>query len=225
MERQIVTLFRVDAAGRLLAVNEPDAPLAPRLFVGRTSDGDCYRFRHDLPDEVVTEIEIILADEPVLADIRDPPVTLTRLLARLEAHIPVVRVWQGPAWYVPHALTWTSDIETVAVTAASIGEAHFPWLRQELIDIQPCHAVIVDGQAVAVCWSARTSMVAAEAGVETAEGFRGRGYAAVAVAAWARAVQESGRRPLYSTSWDNIASQGVARTLGLELYGADLHIT
>ena len=47
-------------------------------------------------------------------------------------------------------------------------------------------------------------------------------HAAAVVAAWAAAVRASGRLPLYSTSWDNVASQGVARKLGLVLYGADL---
>jgi hypothetical protein len=33
-----------------------------------------------------------------------------------------------------------------------------------------------------------------------------------------------GQVPLYSTSWENLASQGVARRLGLQLYGVDLSI-
>jgi hypothetical protein len=45
------------------------------------------------------------------------------------------------------------------------------------------------------------------------------------VAAWARAIRESGGEPLYSTSWDNKASRGVARKLGLLLYGEDLHLS
>jgi hypothetical protein len=35
-------------------------------------------------------------------------------------------------------------------------------------------------------------------------------------------VRRENRIPLYSTSWDNAASRGVARRLGLVLYGADL---
>jgi mono/diheme cytochrome c family protein len=64
-----------------------------------------------------------------------------------------------------------------------------------------------------------------EAGVETAASCRGRGYAAPVVAAWARAVRDVGRVPLYSTSWRNEASRAVARKLGLVCFGSDLHIT
>jgi predicted GNAT family acetyltransferase len=72
-----------------------------------------------------------------------------------------------------------------------------------------------------MCFSSRTSAYAAEAGVETAPEFRGRGYASAVVTRWAEVVRQSGRRPLYSTSWDNLASQGVAKKLGLILYGED----
>jgi len=67
--------------------------------------------------------------------------------------------------------------------------------------------------------------MAHEAGVETAPPYRGRGHAAQVVAAWARAVLELGRVPLYSTSWQNEASRAVARKLSLIRFGDDLHIT
>ena len=52
----------------------------------------------------------------------------------------------------------------------------------------------------------------------------GRGFASAAVAAWAAALRERGRLPLYSTSWENLASQGVARKLGMVAYGEDWEI-
>lgn len=44
------------------------------------------------------------------------------------------------------------------------------------------------------------------------------------VAAWARRVRQQDAVPLYSTSWDNLASQAVARSLGAHLLGADFWI-
>jgi 3-polyprenyl-4-hydroxybenzoate decarboxylase len=54
---------------------------------------------------------------------------------------------------------------------------------------------------------------------------RRRGHAVNAVAGWARAVRSLGATPFYSTSWDNVASQGVAHRLQLSLVGVDFHLT
>jgi len=97
-------------------------------------------------------------------------------------------------------------------------------LATDLEHRQPCHAVVRDGAAVSLCFSSRTTGDAAEAGLNTVEAFRRRGYATAVTAAWALAVRRSGRIPLYSTSWDNLASRAVARRLGLILYGADCSI-
>ncbi len=61
--------------------------------------------------------------------------------------------------------------------------------------------------------------------METAEGYRGRGYAQAATAIWAEALRREGRLPLYSTSWDNLASQRVAAGLGALQYGVDFSLT
>ena len=90
---------------------------------------------------------------------------------------------------------------------------------------QPLFALIVDEHAVSVCCTVRRTTEAHEAGVETVPAFRGHGYAAQVVTAWARAVRERGQVPLYSTSWQNEASRAVARKLGLIQFGNDLHIT
>ncbi len=46
-------------------------------------------------------------------------------------------------------------------------------------------------------------------------GYRRKGYATEAVAAWAGAVQAMGLMPLYSTSWDNAAPMKVAEKLAM----------
>jgi predicted GNAT family acetyltransferase len=89
---------------------------------------------------------------------------------------------------------------------------------------EPFIAVVVDGVAVSLCHSARLTDRAAEAGVETLEAYRGHGYASAVVTEWAHAIRATGRIPLYSTSWDNLASQAVARRLGLTQYGTDFSI-
>ena len=81
-------------------------------------------------------------------------------------------------------------------------------------------AIVENGDPVSICFCARRSGVAAEAGVQTAEAYRGRGYGADVTAAWALAIRTSGRIPLYSTSWTNHASLAVARKLSLVAYAS-----
>ena len=83
---------------------------------------------------------------------------------------------------------------------------------------------MVDGRAVSVCASVRETPHYHEAGVETLEDHRGHGYAADVAAAWASELISSKLIPLYSTSWENIASRSVAKKLGLRMYGVDFHI-
>jgi hypothetical protein len=61
--------------------------------------------------------------------------------------------------------------------------------------------------------------------VKTRADHRRRGHAVNAVAGWARAARSRGATPFYSTSWDNVASQGVARRLQLSLVGVDFSLT
>ena len=92
------------------------------------------------------------------------------------------------------------------------------------VDIGPVAAAVVDGSAVSICYCARLSPLAAEAGVETLDAMRGRGYATAAVTAWATAMRGRGLLPLYGTSWENVASQRVAEKVGAVCYGEDWEI-
>ncbi len=225
MARQAATLYRIDRAGRLLSVNESGDPPAPRLFIGRTLERNLWHTRHDFPDDLAAEIDALLAREPPPRDLREPLRCEEEVRAILERHAPITGVWFGPAWWCPEGIAARRAVEVARLTSEEALRKHFPGWATDFAAAQPCAAVLDGDDAVAVCCSSRVSSVAAEAGVDTLEGYRGRGYAAAAVAAWAEAVRAGGRIPLYSTAWDNLASQGIARSLGLIPYGADLSFT
>ena len=100
-----------------------------------------------------------------------------------------------------------------------------PQARRDIIPYRtPIVALVEEGYPTSVCFCARRSDIAAEAGLETAVGFRGRGLGSRVAAAWALEVRASGRVPLYSTSWSNGASLAVARKLGLLAYASQWRI-
>jgi len=225
MAIQAATLFRHDAQERLTTVNEPGGGPAPRIFIGRTVAGNVVRLRDDLPAHLADELLRIIAEEPPLRDPQQQLLTIDRLRRALGVASPVQREWSGPAWWVPPIVSGRDEIVTTVLHEPSPLWRDFPGWATDLSSASPCVAVLEDGLAVAVCCSARTSPNAAEAGVETLPSHRGRGLAGAVVAAWAAEVRGSGRLPLYSTSWDNSASQSVARRLGLRFYGVDVHLT
>ena len=146
------------------------------------------------------------------------------LCEALAAHAPAGEIWQGPAWRFPDTLSVPEDVVAIETSNLDLVREHFPYTAEHFPARQPCTAVIEDSVAVSICYCARLTDHAVEAGLYTVEGFRGRGYAVRVTAAWAEAVRRGGRIPLYSTDWDNLASQAVARELGLVLYGVDVSI-
>ncbi|WP_459246935.1 GNAT family N-acetyltransferase [Streptomyces youssoufiensis] len=125
--------------------------------------------------------------------------------------------------YAPTARVVTSDGgDPAALRAANPGNwGEGEW--DDLLDgaLGPWAMAVAAGRVIAIChtpcWSAR----AAEAGVWTRPGCRGRGHAATVTAAWARvmAAAGDGRRLFYSTTATNHASQRVTRRLGLRQLG------
>lgn len=225
-------LFTRNAESRLLFVNEPggSAAPAPRLFLGRTRAGNIWRFHADLPENLSEELSVLCADEPPLsAEFNEPPRHLETYLRLLEKHAPAGKPEMGPAYRFSQNITSTSPPPSkplVAVTEknAEILRGGFEEFIAELSDWQPFVALVEDNRAVSLCRSARITLEAHEAGVETLPDFRGKGYAQQVTAEWARRVQAAGAIPMYSTSWENFASQAVARKLRLYCYGADFHL-
>ncbi len=225
MRIQIATLFTLDDAERLVRVNDLAGQPAPRFFLGRTARGNEWRVRHDVSADVVGTLQALCASEPPGDEFLAPPHGVPRYEAVLARAAPVHSVWTGPTYWFPEQLPVVSG--TVVITSANseLLEPHLPaWLEDVAAGV-PVVAVVQGGRAVSICCSVRVTPVAHEAGVETHAPFRGRGYAALAVAGWAKAIRALGSMPLYSTSWQNTASQAVARKLGLVRFGTHLHIT
>lgn len=221
-------LFAYDAVGRLRYVREPGDPHSPpRFFMGRTLHGNVWHLRHDLPAEVIGDLEQLCRSEPVTPDLRSPPRAAPAIRARLQAHAPVTLEERGPAYWIPESVRAPRDVVQITKENGQLLEAAFPWLLRRIlngIDVGPVVASVVKGTAVSTCYCARLSPSAAEAGVVTLDAMRGRGYATAAVAGWAAAIRERGLLPLYSTSWENLPSLRVAHKVGMVLYGEDWSI-
>ena len=228
MSIHVRALFTHSPASRLLSINEPDnaATPAPRLFLGRTRVGNIWKFRADLPEDLVQELDSLCLDEPELnAEFKEAPRHLERYAQLLEEHSPVKMVSSGPAYRFPKKIVPSRRPLALRVNDAERLQDGFEELVVELPAWQPFVALMEGSRAVSVCRSVRITPEAHEAGVETLPDFRGLGYARDAVAEWAQRVWALDAIPLYSTSWENTASQAVARKLDLECYGTDFHIT
>lgn len=224
MELHAGALFTHDRNMRLRTINEPwpGEAAAPRFFLGRTIEGTSIcRFRHDVSEELVRQLEDLRADEPKVKDFRTKPKHLAAYMNLLQG----VTFTTGPCFEIPGEAV--PSIQVTKITRGNMeGLLHggFEWLASEIDFAQPCVALLHDNRAVSVCRSVRITPRAHEAGLETLDEFRGRGYASVVAAGWAREVRRAGAVPLYSTGSDNLASQRVAGKLGLFYYGVNFTI-
>jgi hypothetical protein len=171
-ELQLVTLYETDATGRLTTTREPARILAPIFVLIRSSTATAYGIRTGIPDAVADELTVLACDEAPIRDLRDLPkhVDRYRALGTTESF--------GPAFEFPSAIAAPSDIVVVEDERAL--DVNFRgWAHGEIAaGCAPVMAIVVDGRPVSICFCARRSDVAAEAGVDTAAAYRGRGMLA-----------------------------------------------
>jgi hypothetical protein len=232
LEVQISTLYVCNPRGDLKFIREPgydesELDPAPRFFMGRSRDGNTWRFRHDLPEEQRLELDALCRLEATVTNFEEEPNRAQQIRAVLEAHKPITSEYRGPAFWLPEDSSTASDAVLVTEENAGVLEKNFAWklTSRNSFRIGVFAATVVDGDAVSICYCARLTDVTAEAGVETLEAARGQGYAGAAVATWASVIRARGLTPLYSTSWDKAASRAVARKLRAVLYAEDWSIT
>jgi hypothetical protein len=233
MTLHVRALFTHDNDDRLLRVNNPNGGAAPRFFLGRTIAGSIRRYHRDLARDLVEAIEAVCIAEPPVECLHDPRdgdaatrylETENDILSLLNGEAPVEKISRGPSYVFPKNFPATADL-TTHVTERDVGvldDGFEDWIP-DVADSQPFIALVIDGRAVAVCCSVRITPEAHEAGVEVAEKHRGHGYAADVCSRWASEVNLLGCTALYSTGWENTASQAVARKLALRQYGVTFH--
>jgi GNAT acetyltransferase len=206
---QLETLFDLDMHRRIVSTREPHPSSGPAFSLIRTATDCAWAVRADVPDDVAAQLAFLAQEERPVSDLRVTPIHAERYLALFPG-----AVTSGPAFTFPEFLPEFSDVK--AIEDVGLLQDSFPgWLDDEMPGRSPVMAVIRNGQAVSVCFCARRSDAAAEAGVETAAAFRGQGLALRVTTAWAEVVRDSGRLPLYSTSWTNKSSLAVAHKMGL----------
>lgn len=206
---QLETLFVLNDQGRIVSTREP-APSRGPLFCLIRGHAECVWAIHEaVCGEIAGRLEFLACDETPGIDLRSAPRN-----AGLYQSLLAGRVESGPTFCFPESLAEVSGL--VSIDDLDLLQLNFEgWSVEEIPGRKPMLAVIEDGQAVSICFCARRSEIAAEAGLETATKWRGRGYAVSVTAAWAQAVRSCDLFAMYSTSWSNSASRSVARKLGL----------
>lgn len=221
-------LYERNEAGLLLRSRDPTVA-SPRFHLVRTTSGNRWLLSAALPERQRTELQDALTFEPVIGDLdrmEACPPALDRVRSLWTGDDSPLQEHRGPAFLFRDVLAsarQTAELLREPRDARTVPE--LAWVREATPAQHPLSVSRNSrGDVVAVCHSARSTAEAAEAGVETARNYRGRGLAGAVALCWAAAVQAEGRLPLYSTQWANQASRAVARKLGLFIYGEDYHI-
>ncbi len=215
---QLETLFVLDDKGRIVSTREPNATAGPAFSLIRDRSACVWAVHADVPARLADDLVELARTERPTRELTDSPRHASDYVSLLRGRIDA-----GPVFTFPARISATSDV--VPITELAPLERHFRgWTSDEIPERSPILGIVENGHAVSVCFCARRSPLAAEAGLETAPDFRGRGLGSRVTAAWARAVQASGRLPLYSTSWSNSGSLAVARKLELFTCASDWNL-
>lgn len=238
LEASIATTFGLSEAGRIAFENEPGRPAGPRLFLAGCRDGVRVVLRHDVSAGTARAIEALAARAAPWFDPWTDPDGLEDMLALLEREAPVDAVSRSLIYRLPHALPVAAGVRIVSGDTAE----GLHWLAQLADTGMPQHlleagflgvgdfwepwVVALEGETIAAtAFAARIGPRAAEIGVYTFPGFRGRGLAAAVTAAWSGLAELADRPLFYSTQTTNLSSQRVAARLGLPQFGAGVRVT
>ena len=215
---QLETLFVLDKVGRIVSTREPNPDPGPRFSLIRGATQCAWAVHTGVPHDLARQVDVLAREEPAIQDFQREPLHARQYLSLLGGTVE-----SGPVFTFPEVLPTIRDI--VTIDGVEKLERHFRgWRANDLPSCAPIVAIVKNGYPVSVCFCARRSAHAAEAGLETATPFRGNGLGPRVATAWALAIRTSGRLPLYSTSWANEPSLAVARKLALNACASDWNL-
>jgi len=226
LQIHIETLYVLDANGDMRTTNVPFAPnrrQAPAFHLGWTDRGYVSCFRHDVPTERRQQIRDLVASQWPFPSPKGPPEK--HRYVEILSEYGTGRRGSGPAFIVPEGELPAGDATLVTQDNAHVVQPDFAGWMEEVDDAQPLYAVVVEGRAVSACRTVRRSVRGIEAGVRTLEGYRRRGYAKRAVAAWCRAARQEGLIVFYGTNWSNAASCALANSLVLKQFAVEFSVS
>ena len=226
LQAHIETLYVLDANGDMCTTNEPYPPgrrPAPAFHLGWTDRDYIFCFRHDVPTEKRQQIQDLVASQWPFPSPKGPP-EKNRYVEILNEY-STGRRGSGPAFIVPEGNLPAGDAIFVTRENVHVLRLRFAGWMKEVDDAQPFYAVVVENRAVSTCGTVRRSIHGIEAGVDTLEDYRRRGYAKRAVATWCRAVRQENLIGFYSTSWSNAASLALANSLELKQFAVEFTVS
>jgi GNAT superfamily N-acetyltransferase len=199
------------------------------VTIACAANGQALWIGADVPDALAAELAATFDPAPVPMVPAQPPRALDHCRRLLDAGGRALSFSAGPSFlievppqlgsglHIERSDAWTGD----ALGNANPGNWH-PVEWGELLDgcLGPWAMAIEGALVVSICHTpVPVTERGAECGVWTHPAFRGRGYGAAVVSAWAEILRPSGRYLFYSTRADNLPSQRLARRLQLRPLG------
>jgi hypothetical protein len=224
LKMHIEALFMLDAQSKLVTINEPwdGTKAVPRLYLGKTFDGSMiYKFRYDTPLEIIKILEKYLQKEAQLNKWNE--------IKYINEYLGIFgsNNYFDEICYYYEAIINEKEDNCIKITAENIKNYRlneFDWLNDEIKYSQPCYGIIEDNQIISICRSVRITEKAHEAGIETIERCRGKGYAEIVLKSWVKTIQNKGCIALYSTNKGNKSSQRVAEKASINKFGIGISI-
>lgn len=218
---EIETGWVTDPDGRLVRSRTQEWRPVPLLTVGAGAGGLCWALSSEVPAPLAAALaDALVATAPPDATpaVGWAPGTAGVLVDLLAGVGALAAPARGPAYLVPPGLRGPGRPDLVAGGRGDEERLRGMMPEHDRTDLaEPWTVALVDGRVAAVCETSRSAPTSVEAGVWTYQPYRRRRLATEVTAAWA--CQVAGRTAFYSTSEDNLASQGVARRLGLRAIG------